>query len=238
LVNLLAELASGLHLSVATLRVRRSAICRTLSQIGKSHVGSSPWVSDLLKGLAQRQARTPRRSPAWDLGLVLRHLQGPGFEPLVSVPLAQAAVKAAFLVLLASGRRASEVTGLSGMSSDVAFEADGSVSLRFLPEFRAKNQGTSNPSPIIGIPPLSRLVDEAEPDYVNCPVRALRIYRKRSNRFRAPSQRQLFLSLNLDYSKDIRPTTVSRWVSNLIRETYRAQSGNSGGGRGRVLAAG
>jgi hypothetical protein len=149
---------------------------------------------------------------------------------LGGVALAQATVKTAFLVLLASGRRASEVTGLSGLSSDVAFEADGSVSLRFLPEFRAKNQRPSDPSPVVIIPPLSRLVDASEPDYVNCPVRALRVYRKRTNRFRALTQRQLFMSLNLDYKKDIRPTSVSRWISNLIRQAYKYQSENLGGG--------
>jgi hypothetical protein len=98
LVNHLAYLASDLHLSVSTLRVRRSAICRTLSQVGKTQVGSSSWVSDLLKGLAQRQARSPRRTPAWDLGVVLTHLQGSDFEPLQSVSLAQLTVKTAFFV--------------------------------------------------------------------------------------------------------------------------------------------
>lgn len=225
MVNHLAELAVDLNLSVSTLRVRRSAICRTLAQVGGPSFANSTWISDLLKGVAQRQSRVPRRTPAWDLGLVLRFLQGSGFEPLSSAPLAQVAVKSAFLIMLASGRRASEVTGLSGLASDVAFEADGSVSLRFLPEFRAKNQRPSDPSPVIVIPPLDRLVGRQDPDYVNCPVRALKIYRKRSNRFRALSQRQLFLSVNLDYSKDIRPTTLSRWISNLITQAYKSQVG-------------
>jgi hypothetical protein len=172
------------------------------------------------------------------LGVVLSYLRSSVFEPLGSVPLAQVTSKAVFLVLLASGRRASEVTGLSGLSSDVAFESDGSISLRFLSEFRAKNQRPSDLSPVIIIPPLSRIVDQSEPDFFNCPVRALRVYWQRSNRFRALSQRQLFLSINLDYSKDIRPTTVSRWVSFLIKKAYKFQSKNEGRGSGHVLAVG
>jgi hypothetical protein len=137
----------GLHLSVATLRVRKYAICRTLAQVGRSRLGSSIWVSNLLKGLAQRQAREPRRVPTWDLGVVLSYLRSSVFEPLGSVPLAQVTSKAIFLVVLASGHRASEVTGLSGLSPDVALSWMGpfpsvfywsfgpriSLSLSFLP---------------------------------------------------------------------------------------------------------
>ena len=57
---------------------------------------------------------------------------------------------------LASGRHCSEVHALSGLPSDVAFEPDGSVSLRFLPEFLAKNQIPGEPSPVIFIHFVSR----------------------------------------------------------------------------------
>jgi hypothetical protein len=230
LANHLTFLANELGLSVSSLRVRRSAVCRTLRMLGVSGLSVSPYVTDVLKGVAQRQARTPVRVPAWDLSLVLEFLRSSRFEPLASAPLRLVIVKTAFLVLLASGRRASEVNGLSGRSSDIAFESDGSISLRFLPEFRAKNQRPGDVSPVLVIRPLSDLVSLDDPDCWNCPVRALRFYLKRSKRLRSLKQRQLFISLNFDYHKDIRSCTLSRWVSRLISDAYKSVANKSGGG--------
>jgi hypothetical protein len=230
LANHLAYLAVDLSLSASTVRVRRSAIASTLAQMGVRGVGGSAWVADVIRGVSQREARVPRRVPAWDLGVVLSFLQGSRFEPLSSAPLARVCVKTAFLVLLASGRRASEVTALSGLDSDVALEADGSMSLHFLPEFRAKNQRPGDRSPVILIKPLAWILASDDPDLVNCPVRCLQVYRRRSRRLRALSQRQLFLSLNCDYRRDIRPTTISRWVATLIRDAYKALGETEGGG--------
>jgi len=53
--------------------------------------------------------------------------RGPHWEPLVSASLADLAMKALFLVTLASGLRCSEVHALSSLDSDVSYEADGSV---------------------------------------------------------------------------------------------------------------
>jgi hypothetical protein len=231
LANHLAYLAVDLSLSASTVRVRRSAIASTLAQMGVRGVGGSAWVADVIRGVSQREARVPRRVPAWDLGVVLSFLQGSRFEPLSSAPLARVCVKTAFLVLLASGRRSSEVTALSGLDSDVALEADGSMSLRFLPEFQAKNQRPGDRSPVILIKPLAWILASNDPDLVNCPVRCLQVYRRRSRRLRALSQRQLFLSLNVDYRRDIRPTTISRWVATLIRDAYKALGETEGGGR-------
>lgn len=67
-------------------------------------------------------------------------------------------LKTVFLVALASGRRASEVNALSGLSEDVAYERDGTLVLKFLPEFRAKNQADADSSPVIRIPPLTSIL--------------------------------------------------------------------------------
>jgi hypothetical protein len=134
LANHLAFLASSLLLSPAALRVRRAAIRTTLRQLDSRALSVAPISSDV-KGAALRSARAPVRVPACDLFLVLAFLRGPPFEPLESASWSDLSMKVLFLVCLASGRRVGEVHGLSGLSSDVAFEADGSVSLRFLPEF-------------------------------------------------------------------------------------------------------
>ena len=191
IANHLAFLSSSLSLSPSSLRVRRSAIRTTLSQLGFSPMGSSRVVADVIRGAALRYARAPRRVPSWDLFLVLAYLRGPPFEPLVSASLAALTMKAVFLITLASGRRCSEVHALSGLDSDVSYEADGSVSLRFLPEFLAKNQRPGDPSPLVRIRPLSHLVHRSEPDALNCPVRALRLYLSRCPR--SPAKRRLSL---------------------------------------------
>jgi hypothetical protein len=110
----------------------------TLRQLGSSALASAPIVADVIKGAALRVARAPVRVPAWDLFLVLNFLRGQPFEPLESAAWADLSVKTVFRVCLASGRRVSEVHSLSGLPSDITFEPDGSVSLRFLPEYLAK----------------------------------------------------------------------------------------------------
>ena len=61
------------------------------------------------------------------------------------ISLKHLTLKTAFLMALASGLRCCEVHAPSGLPSDVASEPVGSISLRFLPEFLAKNQSSRGP---------------------------------------------------------------------------------------------
>ena len=79
------------------------------------------------------------------------------FEPLEAASFKDLTLKTCFLIMLASGRRASEVCNLSGLPGDVSHEADGSLSLCFLPEFLAQNKKPEDISPVIKIPPLSSI---------------------------------------------------------------------------------
>ncbi len=215
-------------MSVSSLRVRRSAISSTLTLLGARNVTQNPSVACVIRGAALRAVKFRKRIPAWDLGLVLRYLLT--LEPLDDLPLVKLTMKTAFLVMLASGRRASEVTNLSGLEADVAFEPDGSISLNFLPEFLAKNQVPGDVSPVILIKPLSSLISPSEKDIHNCPVRALKCYRRKTKAFRSDTQRALFLSVNMLYTSDIRPTTFSRWIRNTILEAYEGWDRERGGG--------
>ena len=179
----------------------------------------------MVKGVALSEVRSPRRVSAWDLFLVLNALRQEPFEPLVSSSFRFLMLKTVFLVSLASGRRCSEVHGLSGLPSDVAFEPDGSVSLRFLPEFLAKNQVPGEPSPVIFIKPLSSILCPDDEDRLLCPVRALRLYRRRSKPLRAVSQRRLFISLNPDYNRDVSKVTLARWLTGVIQKAYEKVGG-------------
>ena len=220
IANHLAYMSNSLHLSAASLRVRRSTISSTLAAIDRPTFVSNKIAANVIKATALQQSKIKNKIPAWDILVLLSFLMSERFEPLEAASFKNLTFKTCFLVMLASGRRASEVCNLSGLPEDVSFEKDGSVSLHFLPEFLAKNQNPENPSPTIVIPPLTRMVDFFEPDYKNCPVRALKIYRKRSSNVRDPHQRALFLSHNPRYEKDIRVTTFSRWLRELIVDAY------------------
>lgn len=81
LANHLAML-SDMGRSASTLRVRRSAINKTLLWSGAPAVPISGVVADVIKAVALEQARNPKRTPDWDLFLVLEMLRGKPFEPL------------------------------------------------------------------------------------------------------------------------------------------------------------
>ena len=115
---------------------------------------------------------------------------------------------------------------LSGLPSDVAFEPDGSMSLRFLPDFLAKNQLPGSPSPIISIKSLTSILAPDDEDRSLCPVRALRAYRKRTESFRS-KRRRLLLSWNENYKDDIRRSTISRWLREDFSCLREAQVGIS-----------
>ncbi|KAL8610742.1 hypothetical protein ACOMHN_016725 [Nucella lapillus] len=155
----------------------------------------------------------------WDLFLVLNSLLVAPYEPLVSIQMELLSFKTVFLIALASGRRRSEIHALSGLSQDVGFHPDGSVSLQFLPEFLAKNQTPGSPSHAIIIRPLSTIVDKREPDITLCPVRAVKYYWDRTRSLRTTQQR-FFISLRAGRSKDISAATISRWISQTIRSAY------------------
>jgi hypothetical protein len=129
--------------------------------------------------------------------------------------------KTAFLLALATARRRSEIHALSGDRQDILFEPNGSVSLRFLPEFLAKNQPAgSRPAPLVNIPSLSRALGRDDKDCNLCPVHCLNFYLARSTP-RRRAQRRLLISVNEEYSRDISASTVSRWLSSTVSCAYK-----------------
>ena len=223
--NFLSYLFEHLGKSVSTVRVHRSAISSTIRQLGGPSFSEDPLIRDALRGASLIAARTPRRLPAWDLFLVLASLRESPYEPLSSATLMNLTFKTVFLVSLASGRRASEINGLSGLPSDVSREPDGSYSLRFLPDFLAKNQSPQAPSPIVRVPPLVPFCPDDE-DAKLCPVRALRRYIHFTKTLRV-GKRKLFISHNPSYKKDIIASTLSGWLRKVIAKAYQHTANTS-----------
>ena len=224
--NFLAHLSVHQGLSVSSLRGYRSAISTTLKQLGGAvrRSGSrSALVADVIRGAALREARCPRRLPRWDLFVVLEHLRSRAFEPLQGLPLRLLSFKTAFLLFLALGRRGSEVHAISGLEQDVFREPDGSYTLRFLPDFLAKNQQAGEQGPLLKVPSLCRILAPDDEDRFLCPCRSLSVYLARTrNRRRRGTCRRLFLSLNPAYKKDLTKSTLAQWLKALVRLAYLA----------------
>ena len=210
--------------SAAALRVRRSAVLTTLRQRAPGWDIPLSVSSDVIRGTALRRAGQRKRTPDWDLRVVLDFLVSSEFEPLTEVSVARLTWKTVFLVMLACGRRASEVHALSGLASDIVKERDGSFTLRFLPEFLAKNQNPESQSPSVRIRPLASFADEEDADIRLCPVRALAVYIKRTNSRRAGSLRRLFLPCVATRHRDIYKSTLVSWVRKTIQAAYAAKS--------------
>jgi hypothetical protein len=136
--------------------------------------------------------------------------------------------KTAFLTLLASGARGSEVHALE-YSSLKFHESFKYALLDTLPEFKAKTasrDSKSAQSSQIRIPALwSELDRKNNEDRMLCPVRALKAYRARTQFLRKNKNlRKLFVSIQPNKMDDIKKNTFSSWVKQLIRTTYETAS--------------
>ena len=221
LANFIGYLFETESLAPASLRVARAAVSSTIKQLGGPSFSDHPLLHDLMRAASLRAARSPVRVPAWDLFVVLRYLRAPPFEPLAGLSLRDLTLKTVFLVSLASGRRCSEVHAFSGLPHDIALEPDGSMSLRFLPDFLAKNQDPSAQAPVVSIPSLTSVLDEQDEDRYLCPVRALRRYLRMTRHFRG-AKRRLFISWNSECLCDIRKSSIARWLTDTIKAAYAA----------------
>ena len=227
LANFLAFLHTDLKLSSSSLKVHKAAVCASLRQLGRSSYSNDPLIINIIKGVTQTDSTKRRRVPAWDLFLVLNHLRDSPFEPISGINLKFLTLKTAFLISLATGRRCSEVHALSGQAFDIKHDRrNNSYTLKFLPEFIAKNQSPDQPSPSVHILPLETIVAPDDKDITLCPVRALRRYLHFTKTLRG-GKRHLFISHNPAKIGDIRRPTISRWISEVVECAYKAEASST-----------
>ena len=225
LANYLAYLTKVRRLSASAVKGHRAAISTTLRQMGLPSFSDDPLLKDVVKGVALKEARCPKRFPAWDVFLVLQCLRLTPFEPIDICELKFLTYKTVFLIALASGRRCSEVHALA--YSGLATEQDGSISIRFLPEFLAKNQPSSVKAKPILVRRLASLLCPDDEDITLCPVRALNMYIKRTKFLRTPAKRRLFVSFREDKRSDIGSPSISRWIKSVIQSAYSTDVGKT-----------
>ena len=202
----------------------RSAIASTLKHFTSVDFSSHPVLSDVIRSMDLEKPAVSRVVPHWDLALVLDSLKKSPFEPLSSCSLKCLTQKTVFLIALASDRRRSEIHAFSAAPGSVKFSADFSaVELHFFPGFLAKNQLPS----VAGVPIEIPALVGSNMNSVLCPVRALRIYMRRTSFFRR-NRKRLFISYIKAYDKEICASTISRWIVDTVRFSYEDSGSSSG----------
>ena len=130
--------------------------------------------TSFMRGAWNRNPPKPRPMPSWDLSDLLCFLRSDRFEDLRTVPFFLLTQKVLALLLIASGRRISEIANLSL----VTYVRKSRTCIEWLPGFRAKwCSGFSGFTP--QSPSVLRMKSSSSRDLRNCPVRALCIFLER-----------------------------------------------------------
>ena len=202
-VLFLQFLFSEKHLSPVSFAGYKSAITHTIALArGVRHpsFASSVVVSYLLDSFKRSAPALTIQAPSWDPFLVFCFLRDQ-CEPLSTLSFKLLTYKTVFLLGLALASRVSGLHALSGRATDIEFDND-SVTLHFVPEFRAKTQPAECPHSPMRVPRLTSILCPDDVDRCLCPVRALKEYLSRTAPRRV-SLRRLFVSLNPNYLRDI-----------------------------------
>ena len=168
----------------STIRHYKSALTEPLAALGINI--KTVEFSKLMKAMDIKRPRRPCARPQWSLNSVLKFIDQMQ-EPLSEVQLLR---KSAFLLLLATGFRISELHACVRQGEYCRFLENGSLSLRPRTSFLAKNESSQKPWKAIIIKPLK--TPEGE-DSNLCPVATLRKYLDISQ---SEGSKDLFLPLD------------------------------------------
>jgi len=207
---------------VGTIEGYKTAIADGLKFISDTDVSGSIHLSNLIKSYHKDRPVLRDPFPKWNLALVLNFLLEAPFEPIQEIPLKFLTWKTAFLVLLATSARSSEIHALE-YSSLKFHESYKFMTIEPVPEFKAKNQGKErNPQlETFNIPALAPVLDRGLPDRKLCPVRAVKVYRSRTSDIRKGTKmRKLFISYKQGFQTDIHKNTFTGWIKALIKMAY------------------
>ncbi|MCG8069891.1 MAG: hypothetical protein JAY84_18765 [Candidatus Thiodiazotropha taylori] len=197
-------------------------ISNTLKFKNGEKIGSDPIISELIRSFEFQRPVQRSLYPKWDLACVLNSLCKGPYEPMSKASLLHLTQKTVFLLTLATAGRVSEIHALAMDPEHLRFnESDGSVSLRTQSGFIAKNQLPSVCSPEILVPNLARSVSDKDFNRMLCPVRALKLYLRKTESIRN-NRKRLFLPIRGNH--DITKGSISGWISSVIRLAYKSIS--------------
>ena len=175
---------------------------------------SAPVLKDLIRSFKVEAPPCLVRPPAWDLTVVLLFLNSSTFEPLPHCSLWNLTKMMLFLVSLATAKRVGELQAVSWCVSFVGPNA----CLSYVPEFVARTESSSNPLPrSFLVKSLADFAAGLEDELLLCPVRALRVYLRRTG-FLSPPPRRLFVSPRF-LSRSISKNGISFSMREVIHES-------------------
>ena len=205
---------------VSTIKGYRSMISNTLKFSSKSNIGTHPVLSELMKSFQMQRPVNRSLAQKWDLPFVLTYLCKEPFEPLNQASLIYLSMKTTFLLTMATARRISEVHAFAMDEEHLRFSSvDGSLTIRTQIGFLAKNQLPSKAPESIHIPRLSNSCTSKDFNRLLCPVRAIKIYLKRTKSIRG-SRTRLFIPTKGNH--DVKKSTISNWVKFTIKMAYKS----------------
>ena len=214
------------NLSLSAILGYRSALNSVFKTQNLRKLAQDPIFTRLFQGFKRTRMSSPRslKPPGWNLALVLHCLSASPFEPLGSIPIKFLAWKTAFLTLLGTACRRSELHALDFH----AVEHDRKwswVNLVVLPDFVAKHQA-SDSFPFeprsFRLQSLGQITEDPD-ELVICPVRALRYYILRTSPFRG-SRKRLFLPISETSKVELSANAISWWIKKLVSYAYSSAS--------------
>ena len=203
--------------AVSTIKGYRSMLS-SVYKFCLPEISTSPILKDLTRSFEISAPRPVHRSPSWDLDRVLEYMSGPPFEPLANASFRNKTRKALFLLAMATAKRVGE---LQALSFSVSHRGDDLV-LHYDPFFLAKTESVSNPlSRSVIVQSLEDFVGDL-PEWVLCPVRAVR-YLRRAARSPGFTPSRLFVSPS-DPKRSISKNAMSFFLHQLITESGAVSS--------------
>ena len=166
-LDYLNHLFENKHFLPSTVEKYRSAISRPLRFWHGIDIANDEGISDFIKAMKTLVPKNPPKRPQWDLGKVLRHIEGLN----LSIP-ANVLRKAAFLLMLATGWRISELFATQRKGENFQFLRSGALQIKPPNSFVAKNGGYRR----LTYKLIDQLKDQnGEPSRL-CPVAAIKKY--------------------------------------------------------------
>ena len=142
------------------------------------------------------------------------------YEPLRKADMRLVTLKLAFLLSVTSARRISEIHALGIDNAHLVLNPESAI-LRVNRSFLPKNKTDITLNSKLELqafyPKPSNEIEKQQ--RLNCPIRALRIYLKRSNAYRKDNA--LFVNFEKrSLGKAVSKAALSKWLSEVIKNTY------------------
>ena len=184
-------------LQYRTIAGYHSMLSSVLQPVNNIPVGQHPHIIRLLKGIFNLRPPTTKLLPEWDLPLVLKFFKKPPFEPLSLSTLKYLTWKCLFLIAITTFRRTSDIQALTLGSGNVSIQNRG---ITFIRQGLSKADRQNHVNSKIFVPsfPEDRTLD---------PVRVLKMYLKRTKKFRKFGTSQGKFSLFLSFVEPHNPVT-------------------------------